>query len=539
MDAVTTLPADAGPHSAGVDECDQDRALDDLLQIAACLCDVPIILLTTEDPSRTRLRSSTPLTADAIERYRTLSAKAAAGSDSVFIADACIDDRWAGDPLVTSEPSVRFYGGLALIGPDGERLGAVSLIDHVPRILSPRQTEGLRALGRRLIRHLVRPSQQTVEEARYRELFMANPHPMWVYDLESLAFLAVNDTAVEHYGYSRDEFLAMTIKDIRPPEDVDRLLNNIAKVTEGLDRAGVWRHLKKDGSLCYVEITSHTLRFDGRRAELVLAHDVTERLQAEARLRESQERFRLVAEVTNDVLWDWNLITDDHWWSPNAREKFGYDPAKEPGIAAWRSRLHPEDRARVLRQVEACVKSGARMFFDEYRFLLADGSYGFFWDKGQVVYDAEGKPVRMIGAMIDITTAKRAYASLEQAYRRLQWLSRELQRAEEKERRRLSRELHDEFGQLLSALRLSSGACGKSWRNIPARRGRRSRKTSWPRPRRRTVCLFRSGGLCAACGLRCWTSSDWWSLCDRWRRIYDRERGWIAGCRLSRRTSIP
>ena len=122
-------------------------------------------------------------------------------------------------------------------------------------------------------------------EARYRDLFEANPHPMWVYDLETLAFLAVNDAAIAHYGYSRAEFLAMTLQDIRPPEDVPRLLANIARVNAGLDEAGVWRHRCKDGRLILVEIASHTLNFDGRRAEVVLAHDVTERMEAENQLR--------------------------------------------------------------------------------------------------------------------------------------------------------------------------------------------------------------------------------------------------------------
>jgi PAS domain S-box-containing protein len=122
-------------------------------------------------------------------------------------------------------------------------------------------------------------------EARYRALFESNPHPMWVYDLATLRFLAVNDAAVEHYGYSRDEFLAMAISEIRPEEDVARLHENVARVTAGFDHAGIWRHRRKDGSLIDVEITSHTLDFDGRPAEVVLAHDVTVRLQAEAEIR--------------------------------------------------------------------------------------------------------------------------------------------------------------------------------------------------------------------------------------------------------------
>ncbi len=121
-------------------------------------------------------------------------------------------------------------------------------------------------------------------EARYRLLFENNPQPMWVYDLETLAFLAVNRAAVSHYGYSREEFLSMTIGDIRPKEDLSRLRANVASVSEGIDHAGLWRHRRKDGTLLEVEITSHTLDFSGRRAELVLVSDVTERRRQEREL---------------------------------------------------------------------------------------------------------------------------------------------------------------------------------------------------------------------------------------------------------------
>src|SRR5205814_990132 len=110
-------------------------------------------------------------------------------------------------------------------------------------------------------------------EKRYRELFESNPNPMWIFDLETLSFLAVNAAAVRHYGYSRDEFFAMTIKDIRPPEDVPVLLTNLSETTEGLEETMQWRHRKKDGGLIDVEITSHKVRWIGRRAALVLIND--------------------------------------------------------------------------------------------------------------------------------------------------------------------------------------------------------------------------------------------------------------------------
>jgi PAS domain S-box-containing protein len=130
---------------------------------------------------------------------------------------------------------------------------------------------------------------------------------MWVYDRETLAFLTVNDSAVRQYGYSREEFLAMTIKDIRPGEDVPALLKNVEKVTEGVDYAGVWRHTKKDGSMIFAEITSHTLTFAGRRAELVLVHDVSERKRLEEQLRHSQ-KMEAVGLLAGGVAHDFNNI---------------------------------------------------------------------------------------------------------------------------------------------------------------------------------------------------------------------------------------
>jgi PAS domain S-box-containing protein len=154
----------------------------------------------------------------------------------------------------------------------------------------------LQALEQKRLRHEKRQAVEALREseARYRLLFERNPQPMWVYDLDTLAFLAVNQAAIRHYGYSRDEFLSMTLKDIRPPEDIPALLDNVSKVGDGIDNAGVWRHRKKDGTIIDVEITSHALEFAGRRAKLVLANDVTERRRA--------EMLQQIAQATSSTL---------------------------------------------------------------------------------------------------------------------------------------------------------------------------------------------------------------------------------------------
>lgn len=140
-------------------------------------------------------------------------------------------------------------------------------------------------------------------EARYRELFESNPHPMMVYDAETLRFLAVNDAAVDHYGYSREEFLGMTLMAIRPPEDVPALQAYMARRGDvKISRAGVWRHRRKDGTLIDVDIVSHTLSFDGRPARLVLANDITDRLAAEREIRQLNADLEVrIAERTEQL----------------------------------------------------------------------------------------------------------------------------------------------------------------------------------------------------------------------------------------------
>jgi PAS domain S-box-containing protein len=144
-------------------------------------------------------------------------------------------------------------------------------------------------------------------EQRYRLLFERNPQPMWVFDLETLFFLEVNDAAIQHYGYAREEFLAMTIKDIRPAEDIPNLLANVSGVTSQHEDAGIWKHRKKDGTIIDVEITAHELTFYGRHAQLVLAYDVTERGTLEEQFRQSQ-KMEAVGQLAGGMAHDFNNL---------------------------------------------------------------------------------------------------------------------------------------------------------------------------------------------------------------------------------------
>lgn len=128
-------------------------------------------------------------------------------------------------------------------------------------------------------------------ERRYRLMFETSPIPALVYDDESLAILAVSDVTLSHYGYSREEFLCMTIKDIRPAEDVPDLLMHLATTTGDVRHSGIWRHQKKDGTIITVDVRSHSITWDGKIARLVMIHDVTERLRIEEELRIQKAYF--------------------------------------------------------------------------------------------------------------------------------------------------------------------------------------------------------------------------------------------------------
>jgi PAS domain S-box-containing protein len=139
-------------------------------------------------------------------------------------------------------------------------------------------------------------------EERYRLLFENSPFPMWVFDSKMLQFLAVNDAAIFQYGYSRDEFLSMSIMDIRPADEVPALKRYLDDERPALGPGRIWRHSKKDGSIVETEITSHSLKFEGREARLVLALDITERRRAELAVRESESRLQTIVENLTEGL---------------------------------------------------------------------------------------------------------------------------------------------------------------------------------------------------------------------------------------------
>ncbi|PIK73088.1 histidine kinase, partial [Methylobacterium frigidaeris] len=166
-----------------------------------------------------------------------------------------------------------------------------------------------------------------------------------------------------------------------------------------------------DGAYRWFLIRAEPLRDEGGKVVGWLGSDsdIHDRRDAEQALRETEERYRLASRATNDAIWDWDFASDHIRWNEAVQTLFGY-AADEVGPSGswWKSHIHPDDRERVKTSIYAVIDGCTDHWIDEYRFLRADGSYADIFDRGYVLRDTEGKAVRMIGAMLDITERKRA-----------------------------------------------------------------------------------------------------------------------------------
>lgn len=153
-----------------------------------------------------------------------------------------------------------------------------------------------------------------------------------------------------------------------------------------------------------------------RDLEKKVAERTEDLKQANLQLAESADRFKIVSKATNDIIWDWNLRTDDLRWNEGMQTAFGYRPEQiEPTIDSWYNRIHQDDRDRVVTGIHEAINSGKAVWSAEYRFRRSDGSYAHIFDRGYVIYDVSGKAVRMVGAMLDMSERKKAENDLRRS----------------------------------------------------------------------------------------------------------------------------
>jgi PAS domain S-box-containing protein len=164
----------------------------------------------------------------------------------------------------------------------------------------------------------------------------------------------------------------------------------------------------------HLELAAFRIEPRERRQVAVLFKDITERWRTEKAIRDSEQRYRLVADASNDAIWDWNLISDEVTWNEGMQTRFGYSVGQiVPSAAWWYEHIHAEDRDGVVEGIHAAIDGGKSEWSKEYRFLRANGSPAYVFDRGRIVRDENGKPIRMVGSMLDLTERKQAEQTRE------------------------------------------------------------------------------------------------------------------------------
>ncbi|MEO7007913.1 MAG: PAS domain S-box protein, partial [Caldimonas sp.] len=239
--------------------------------------------------------------------------------------------------------------------------GMLEVVCDRPRAFGQREAGTLQILAEWLgvlMQRAEALQQLRLSESQYRLLFAANPLPMWVFDIETLRFLAVNDTAVARYGYTKDEFLTMTIKDIRPKGAAPVIDRYRKRGDPGGQIAGVWPHRTKDGRLIDVEVSSNVIRFGARAGRLVLAHDVTERKRAERQLQKTEAVLEIAGRVAHVAGWTYDLKERVFAYSDELCALHDLPAGSPVSLKQALDFYAPESRAAMRAAVNACAVDG-------------------------------------------------------------------------------------------------------------------------------------------------------------------------------------
>ena len=224
-------------------------------------------------------------------------------------------------------------------------------------------------------------------------------------------------------GYQLEEVVGQPMAAFIHPDDLPAVVGAMERIVGEPGRVGTvlsrFRH--KDGSWRQLESVGRYLPdTPGIQGVLVNARDATDRLEMEARNERSRQRFEIVANATNDVVWEWDIPGKKSWWSEGITRVFGWRPEELERDQDWADRIHPDDLVRANGTLQEAVERGGMRWKAEYRFRRADGRYAVVLDQAwSIVRDADGRALRMIGAMTDLTERREAERLLAESREQL------------------------------------------------------------------------------------------------------------------------
>ncbi|WP_290877029.1 PAS domain-containing protein, partial [Flavobacterium sp.] len=249
-------------------------------------------------------------------------------------------------------------------------------------------------------------SKQSKQE--YITLFNHSPLPMWIFDLDTLRFLNVNEAACEHYGFSHEEFMTMTIKDIRPESEIPEMQALLTKAIQTADASflGLMKHHKKNGEIIQVKLKTSQVNFEGRFGILVTAVDITQEINTQNKLLATNSRLEQACEIATMGYWSNDLTNSEIIWSDEIYKLFELDPDTfELTLDNIRDCFHPDDQSKFDEEMHKVFESDA-VVEGEHKIITGTGKIKWVLERIHLVRDQNHNPIKLEGIVLDITKRK-------------------------------------------------------------------------------------------------------------------------------------
>ncbi len=252
----------------------------------------------------------------------------------------------------------------------------------------------------------------SLSEKKYRRMFLLSPQPMMIYDEDSLRFLEVNEAATEKYGYTKEEFLNMSLHNICQGEE-SACSENKKNQDANFRVFNSFRHIGKNDKVMHVEVTSQKIIHQGRNARHIIINDITEQQKASQAISEWKQRYEKVTAASGQVAYEYNITQNQLIWGGSVRSVLGYSDQELNGpVSLWISLIHPKDLPVALQlQREAIINNTRKIV--QYRVKHKEGHYIYLQETGILMDHTHEEDQIMIGMIQDVTQNKIAQEELE------------------------------------------------------------------------------------------------------------------------------